>query len=145
MIISCSIAFYYWNEMISMRKQMDTLREQFLIQNFKEGALSQDKPIHSQLISNLRPQLKGPEAREGRMDFRKNELSPNARKYYVEDLGEDMLLVDSSKKVSSQNKEPVYDISVFQKGMYEITFIIISIIISITYFLLCVCLSLQSL
>lgn len=125
---------------------MDTLREQFLIQNFKEGALSQDKPIHSQLISNLRPQLKGPEAREGRMDFRKNELSPNARKYYVEDLGEDMLLVDSSKKVSSQNKEPVYDISVFQKGMYQITFIIISIIISIiTYFLLCVCLSLQSL
>ncbi|CAH0727567.1 unnamed protein product, partial [Brenthis ino] len=121
MVLSSSIAFYYWNEMITMRKHMDVLKEQFLIQTLKDGVL-EHKPEQSPLVSNLRPQLKGAESREGRMDSQKNELSPNARKYYVEDLGEDMLLVDSSKKNSSQDKEPVYNISVFQKEPLVVQF-----------------------
>lgn len=130
MVLSSSIAFYYWNEMISMRKHMDVLKEQFLIQTLKDGVL-EPKPEQSPLVSNLRPQSKGAESREGRMDSRKNELSPNARRYYVEDLGEDMLLVDSSKKNASQDKEPVYNISDFQKGMCHISFkVTLPIIIS---------------
>ncbi|XP_046963505.1 uncharacterized protein LOC124532585 isoform X1 [Vanessa cardui] len=124
MVISCSIAFYYWNEMISMRRQLDDLREQFLIQNLRDGVLNQDKIVQSPLISNLRPHLgKGPEVvREGRMDHRRSEISPNARKYYVEDLGEDMLLVDSSKKNPSHDLEPTYDLSVFQKEPLVVQF-----------------------
>ncbi|CAH2102164.1 unnamed protein product [Euphydryas editha] len=121
MVISCSIAFYYWNEMISMRRQMDVLKEQFLIQNLKET--DQIKAVQSPLISNLRPyQIKGSEAREGRMDFGRSELSPNARKYFVENLGEDMLLLDSSKKNPSHDKLPTYDLSVFQKEPLVVQF-----------------------
>ncbi|CAH2241084.1 jg13142 [Pararge aegeria aegeria] len=55
---------------------------------------------------------KGVEVREGR-DFIRNEIPP--KRYYVEDLGEDMLLVDSSKKNPSQEKVPTYDLPLFQK------------------------------
>ncbi|CAK1602377.1 unnamed protein product [Parnassius mnemosyne] len=115
MIISCSVAFYYWNEMISMRKQIEVVKEQILIQNFKDGVVEQDKPIQSPLVSQLRPQVRGVEVREPRFNFAKEDISSNARRYYVEDLGEDMLLVDSSKKNSKQDKSPVYEISAFQK------------------------------
>ncbi|CAH2050804.1 unnamed protein product, partial [Iphiclides podalirius] len=114
MIISCSVAFYYWNEMISMRKQIEVVREQFLIHNFKNGVVEQDRPQHSALVSNFRPQVRG-ETREPRMNYPKEDISPNARRYYVEDLGEDMLLVDSSKKDAKQDKTPIYDISAFRK------------------------------
>lgn len=116
MIISCSIAFYYWNEMSTMRRQFDVLREQFLIQNIKEGVLNQDKeykPVQSPLVANFKPHTKGVDVREGR-DFDKNEIPPKT--YYVEDLGEDMLLIDSSKKNPSQDKAPTYDLSFFHKG-----------------------------
>ncbi|XP_045770461.1 uncharacterized protein LOC123870987 [Maniola jurtina] len=112
MITSCSIAFYYCNEISSLRRQFDVLREQFLIQNIKEGVLNQDRAVQSPLVSNFKPQLKGVEVREGR-EFIKSEVPP--KRYYVEDLGEDMLLVDSSKKKPSQEKLPTYDLSFFQK------------------------------
>ncbi|CAG4954160.1 unnamed protein product [Colias eurytheme] len=121
MIISCSIAFYYWNEMISMRKQLDVLRDQFLIQNLRDGVIHPDKTIQSPLVSHLRPRQRGLEAREPRMEF-KDEISPNARRLYVEDLGEDMLLLDSSKKNPSHDKNPSYDLSVFQKEPLVVQF-----------------------
>lgn len=101
--------------MISMRKQIEVVREQFLIQNFKNGVMEQDRPEHSALVSNFRPQIKAVD-REARMNFPKEDISPNAKRYYVEDLGEDMLLVDSSKKDAKEDKTPVYDMSAFQKG-----------------------------
>ncbi|XP_045459709.1 uncharacterized protein LOC123670243 [Melitaea cinxia] len=114
LLLCCSIAFYYWNESTSMKRQLDSLKEQFLVQNLKEGELL--KAVQSPLISKLRPiQMKGHEAREGRMDFENSELSSNARRYYVENLGEDMLLVDSSKKNPSHDKLPTYDLAMFKK------------------------------
>ncbi|CAK1540274.1 unnamed protein product [Leptosia nina] len=123
MIISCSIAFYYWNEMISMRKQLDVLKDQFLIQNVRDGLLlRQDKAVQSPLVSHLRPS-RGPEAREPRMDpTLKDEISPNARRYYVEDLGEDMLLIDSSKKDPSHEKSQLSDLPIFQKEPLVVQF-----------------------
>ncbi|XP_023949762.2 uncharacterized protein LOC112054287 [Bicyclus anynana] len=127
MIISCSIAFYYWNEMSSMKRQFDVIREQILIQSIKEGVLNhdsikgvftQDKAVQSPLVSNFKP-TKGVEAREGR-EFVSTEAPP--KRYYVEDLGEDMLLVDSRKKNPSQEKVPTYDLSVFQKEPLVIHF-----------------------
>ncbi|XP_034837696.1 uncharacterized protein [Maniola hyperantus] len=112
MITSCSIAFYYCNEISSLRRQFDVLREQFLIQNIKDGVLNQDRAVQSPLVSNFKPQLKGVEVREGR-EYIRSEVPP--KRYYVEDLGEDMLLVDSSKKNPSQEKLPTYDLSFFQK------------------------------
>ncbi|XP_041975839.1 uncharacterized protein LOC121730748 [Aricia agestis] len=110
--VSGYIAFYYWNEMVSIRRQLDILRDQILIQNIREGVLHQEKPVQSPLLANLRPRDK--DGRESR-ELIGDPISPNARKYYVEDLGEDMVFVDSSKKKSSQDKVPVYDLSVFQK------------------------------
>ncbi|XP_068626628.1 uncharacterized protein [Battus philenor] len=121
MIISCSVAFYYWNEMISMKKQIEIVREQFLIQNFKDSVVEQEKPLHSALVTRLRPQVRM-ESREPRMNFAKEDVSPNARRFYVEDLGEDMLLVDSSKKDSKKDKSPVYDLGVFQKELLVVHF-----------------------
>lgn len=106
-----------------MRRQLDSLKEQFVIQNLKEG--EQLKGVQSPLISKLRPiEMKGHEAREGRMDFESSEMSPNARRYYVENLGEDMLLVDSSKKNPSHDKLPTYDLAMFKKGRKTLSKII---------------------
>ncbi|OWR45469.1 TNFSF5 protein [Danaus plexippus plexippus] len=115
MIISCSIAFYYWNEMTSMRRQLDVLRDQFLIQNLKDGLINNEKPLQSPLVSQLRPAAKRLEHREGRSGIDKNDISPNARRYFVEDLGEDMLFMDSSKKSPSQSVAQIQDLPVFHK------------------------------
>uniref|UniRef100_A0A1E1W729 THD domain-containing protein n=1 Tax=Pectinophora gossypiella TaxID=13191 RepID=A0A1E1W729_PECGO len=110
MVISCSIAFYYWNEMISMRRQLDNMKDQFLLNH------SQDRIESSPLVAEKRHMFKGIDVREPRMDSgAKADISPNARRYYVEDLGEDMVLVDSRKKNPSTDKAPVYDLSVFKK------------------------------
>lgn len=110
MVICCSIAFYYWNEMISMRRQLDLIKDHFFIQNLPN--LSQDKIIQSALIGRPRQVV---EAREARMDISSEERTgQTAKRYYVEDLGEDMLLVDSKKKNSSKDNLPT--ISIMQRG-----------------------------
>ncbi|XP_072939980.1 uncharacterized protein [Epargyreus clarus] len=122
MVVCCWIAFYYWNEMISMRKQLDVLKEQLLVQNIRDSVINSEKAVQSPLVSHLKPHFKGHEVREPRMEFgNKEDISLNTRKYYVEDLGEDMLLVDSKKK-SSQNKVPVYDLPGFQKESLVVHF-----------------------
>ncbi|KAJ0182315.1 hypothetical protein K1T71_001684 [Dendrolimus kikuchii] len=109
MVISCSIAFYYWNEMISMRRQLDSLKDHFLVYN-----LNQDKPVQSALVSQSRPQAeREPKTNTGISD----EIAQNAKRFYVEDLGEDMLLVDSKKKNHSEDKTMVYDLSILQKEL----------------------------
>lgn len=111
-IVSFSIAFYCLNELISMKKQLDVFKDQFL--NVKDGKLNQSKA--APVVSLLQPS--DFKAREPRMEVPsfKDELSPNTKRYYVEDLGEDMLLLDSSKKYASHDKSPSYDLSIFQKG-----------------------------
>lgn len=114
MVLSCSIAFYYWNEMISMRRELDIIKDHFIIDN-----LNQDKGVQgvqSALVARPRPPG-AVEAREPRTrSFNDDEVPQNARKYFVEDLGEDMLLVDSKKKNASKDDAPVYDLSVIRKG-----------------------------
>lgn len=109
MIISCSVAFYYWNEIISMRRQLDALKDQMFIQNFRDATLGQERLQQAALVSirgpSLLPQSRQMD-REPRVFFTKDEISPNARKYYVEDLGDDVLLVDSSKKNPTPTKAP---------------------------------------
>ncbi|KAI5645027.1 hypothetical protein NE865_03001 [Phthorimaea operculella] len=110
MVISCSIAFYYWNEMISMRRQIDLMKDQFLINH------SQERLEPSPLVADRR--FKGIDLRQPRMNPGPGlEVSPNARKYFVEDLGEDMLLVDSSKKspVSTDSAPVLNDLSILKK------------------------------
>lgn len=114
MIISCSIAFYYWNEMISMRRQLDVMKDHFIINNIN------DRGVQSALVLQPRPS-NVVEAREARMKSIDNEAQ-NARKYYVEDLGEDMLLVDSKKKNSSQDKSAIYDLKMQQKESVVVHF-----------------------
>lgn len=114
MVICCSIAFYYWNEMISMRRQLDLIKDHFLIQNLPN--LSQDRIVQSALVGRQRPVT---EAREARMGSSSGDgTGQTAKRYYVEDLGEDMLLVDSKKKNSSKENLPT--ISIMQKGNYLI-------------------------
>ncbi|KAJ8735814.1 hypothetical protein PYW07_007434 [Mythimna separata] len=112
MVLSCSIAFYYWNEMISMRRQLDMINDHFMLHN-----VNQDRGVQSALVA--RPRSPGAnEAREPReRSFEDEEVQKNARKYYVEDLGEDMLLVDSKKKNASRDNAPVYDLTVLQKEL----------------------------
>lgn len=112
MVLSCSIAFYYWNEMISMRRQLDMINDHFILHNG-----NQNIGVQSALVA--RPRSPGAnEAREPRARSLDDddELQQNARKFYVEDLGEDMLLVDSKKKNASKDNAPVYDLTVLQKG-----------------------------
>uniref|UniRef100_A0A2A4JG03 THD domain-containing protein n=1 Tax=Heliothis virescens TaxID=7102 RepID=A0A2A4JG03_HELVI len=112
MVISCSIAFYYWNEMISMRRQLDMIKDHFIVHN-----LNQDRLVQSALVARPRPSSLA-EAREPRArSFEEDEVPQNARKYYVEDLGEDMLLVDSKKKNASKDNAPVYDLTLLQKEL----------------------------
>ncbi|XP_047023502.1 uncharacterized protein LOC124632644 isoform X1 [Helicoverpa zea] len=112
MVISCSIAFFYWNEMISMRRELDMIKDHFIIHN-----LNQDRLVQSALVARPRPSSLA-EAREPRArSFEDDEVPQNARKYYVEDLGEDMLLVDSKKKNASKDNAPVYDLTLLQKEL----------------------------
>lgn len=116
MVICCSIAFYYWNEMISMRRQLDMIKDHFLIQNLPN--LGQDKIVQSALMGRPRPTA---EARVGRMGSSPDDSTGQmAKKYYVEDLGEDMLLVDAKKKNSSKDNLPT--ISILPRGMYLLTY-----------------------
>ncbi|CAB3241091.1 unnamed protein product [Arctia plantaginis] len=116
MIISCSIAFYYWNEIISMRRQLDMIKDQFIINNIN------DKGVQAALVGVPRPPMVI-ETREPRMkSLDDDETAQNARKYYVDDLGEDMLLVDSKKKNSSKDNTPVYDLTMLQKELVVVQF-----------------------
>ncbi|XP_028169830.1 uncharacterized protein LOC114359585 isoform X1 [Ostrinia furnacalis] len=109
MILSCSVALYYWNEMISMRKQLDLIRDQFLLQS-----LGPDKGQASPLVYQ-RP-LQASDVRHPRMDSSKDEdILPNPKKYFVENLGEDMLLVDSTRKIPRRENLPVHDLSLASK------------------------------
>ncbi|XP_026739001.1 uncharacterized protein LOC113501898 isoform X1 [Trichoplusia ni] len=112
MVISCSIAFYYWNEMISMRRQLDMIKDHFIMQN-----LNQDRVMQSALVARPRPpglvETREPRTRS----FEDEEVPQKARKFYVEDLGEDMLLVDSKKKNASKDNSPVYDLTVLQREL----------------------------
>ncbi|XP_030022129.1 uncharacterized protein LOC115441466 isoform X2 [Manduca sexta] len=99
MAISCSIAFYYWNEMISMRRQLDGLKDH-MIQN-----LSHDK--QSEFVAPPRPVA---EARRARMETYSDDPAQKTRKYYVENFGDDMLLVDSKKKHSNKDIDSALDL-----------------------------------
>lgn len=111
MVLSCSIAFYYWNEMISMRRQLDLINDHFILHN-----LNQDRGVQSALVARPRPPAED-DAREPRArTFDDDDTPQSAKKFYVEDLGEDMLLVDSKKKNSSKGNVPVYDLTILQKG-----------------------------
>ncbi|KAL0850852.1 hypothetical protein ABMA28_006768 [Loxostege sticticalis] len=117
MILSCSVAFYYWNEMVSMRKQMDMIRDQFLMQS-----LGSDKTQASPLVSYQRP-LPGSDIRQPRMDNSKDEDTVlNPRRYFVENLGEDMLLVDSTRKSPRRENLPVHDLSLTSKEPLVVQF-----------------------
>ncbi|RVE51940.1 hypothetical protein evm_003406 [Chilo suppressalis] len=117
MILSCSIAFYYWNEMISMRQQLDSLKEQFMMHS-----LGQDKIQSSPLVSFQRP-LPSSEIRHPRMEGSSKDVNPlNPRKYFVEDLGDDMLLVDSSKRNPSKELLPSMDMMQAKKELLIVQF-----------------------
>ncbi|KOB69104.1 Uncharacterized protein OBRU01_13650 [Operophtera brumata] len=106
MVVCGSIAFHYWNEMISMRRQLDLIKEHFLIQNLP--SLGQEKIVQSALLGRPRPVA---EAREGRMENSpEDRAGQTPKKYYVEDLGEDMLLVDAKKKNLSKDNLPTISI-----------------------------------
>lgn len=61
------------------------------------------------------------EARVGRMGSSPDDSTGQmAKKFYVEDLGEDMLLVDAKKKNSSKDNLPT--ISILPRGMYLLTY-----------------------
>lgn len=110
MVFSCSISVYYWNEIISTRKQLDVLRDQFLLR-------SQDKVQASPLVSVTEKNY--PEYRQPKMESgSKVEISTNARRYFVENLGEDMLLMDSGKKNPSADKISSVDLSLLQRGEF---------------------------
>ncbi|KAL4716918.1 hypothetical protein ACJJTC_012729 [Scirpophaga incertulas] len=103
MALSCSIAFYYWNDMIFIKKQIDMLKEQIMVAN-----LNQDKIQSSPLV--FQTPLQNNEARHPRMEGSKSQQNPKT--FFVEHLGDDMLLVDSSKKEPKQNT--VIDLLVVQ-------------------------------
>ncbi|XP_061709367.1 uncharacterized protein LOC133519347 isoform X1 [Cydia pomonella] len=111
MVISSSIAFYYWNEMISMRRQLETMRDQFVYQSVRDGHQNNFQQSALTSVRSYKPE------REPRMDSNVDESKP--RRYYVEDLGEDMLLVDSSKKADKKDKTdvPVLGLPIFQKEL----------------------------
>lgn len=48
----------------------------------------------------------------------KVEVSTNARRYFVENLGEDMLLVDSEKKNPNADKMSIIDLPLLQRGEF---------------------------
>lgn len=107
MLLSCSVAFYYWNEMASMRKQLDLIKDQFFMQS-----LGQDKGQASPLVAIQVPLQIGDD-RHPRMEGSKDNQNP--KRYFVDDLGEDMLLVDSKKNPRKENL-PVHDLSLSNKG-----------------------------
>lgn len=49
----------------------------------------------------------------------KVDISTNARRYFVENLGEDMLLVDSAKRNPTVDKMPIVELSLLQRGEFN--------------------------
>lgn len=97
--------------MIAMRRELDLMKDHYLIQNLP--SLSHDKAIQSALVGRPRPAV---EAREARMETNsEDKTGSSAKRYYVEDLGEDMWLVDSKKK--NLTKDNLHTISVLRRGM----------------------------
>lgn len=96
--------------MISMRTQLDLIKDQFIISNINDKGVQAalvGLPMPPSFIETRKPRMK---------PLGDDETAQNARKYYVEGLGEDMLLVDSKKKNSSEDNTPVYDLTMLQKS-----------------------------
>ncbi|CAG9135913.1 unnamed protein product [Plutella xylostella] len=102
MAMSCSVAFYYWSELSAIRAQLDAVKDQLIMYNLQGLGPRQDPVQADALVSFPRPQLR-PRDREARMD---GDKIPNTKKFYVEDLGDDMLFVDSRKKSPDSNRVP---------------------------------------
>lgn len=110
MVVSCSISFYYWTEMISTRKQLDSLRDQFITKN-------QEKIQSSPLVAvtdSIYPDIRHPRMESGA----KVVIPTNARRYFVDNLGEDILLMDSGKKIPTPDKMPIVELSLLQRGEF---------------------------
>lgn len=110
MVVSSTISFYYWNELTSTRKQLDLLRDQFFMRNQEK---IQSSPLVSVTDRNYQ------DIRQPRMESgAKVEISSNAKRYFVENLGEDMLLMDSGKKNPTTDKIPIAELSLLQRGEF---------------------------
>lgn len=87
-----------------MRRQLDLMKDHLFVQN-----LGQDRPVSRPLVSPPRQIVD----RVPRLDAAFDKPQ-NTKKYYVEDLGDDMLLVDTKRKNSMDNSDT--KITVLQRG-----------------------------
>lgn len=86
------------------------MKDQFL----RNQEIIQSTPLISETDKNY------PDIRQPRMETgAKADISTNARRYFVENLGQDMLLIDSGKKSPTADKVPIVDLSLLQRGKFE--------------------------
>lgn len=86
------------------------LKDQFFMRNQEK---IQSSPLVSVTDRNYLD-IRQPKMESGA----KVEISTNARRYFVENLGEDMLLVDSGKKNPSADKMSIIDLPLLQRGEF---------------------------
>lgn len=99
--------------MLSTRKQLDLLRDQFVMRNQEN---IQSSPLVSVTDKNF-PDIGHPRMESGAANV---DIPKNARRIFVDNLGEDMLLVDSGKKTPTADKMPVVELSLLQRGEFYI-------------------------
>lgn len=114
MVICFCVACYYWHELSSLRRQIDTMKDHLLIQNLNQEKLT----VQSPLVRHPRPQEAEP--REPRTFIAQSEYSgsDNAKKFFVEDLGDDLLFVDSKKKNETDAKHTTTYLTSVPKGTF---------------------------
>lgn len=110
LVICFCVACYCWHELSALRRQIDTMKDHLLNHN-----LSQE--LQSSFVMRPRQQ----EERESRIPRKyvatENTDSENAKKFFVEDLGQDLLFVDSKKKIETDTKHTTTYLTTVQKGM----------------------------
>jgi hypothetical protein len=105
------IAFFYWNEMISMKRQLDMLKEQFTMQSLKL-----DRPQTSPLAYHS-PPLQSNGMRHYIDDSYKGDPYLNPLRTMNDDLRINKLNTESTIKSSVKESFPLSDLSTTMKGM----------------------------
>lgn len=124
MIVTCTVAIYYWNEMVSTRRQLDIMKEEYYVKTQNKFHANHLVAVTDRAYQDFRePKV----VSESRVDIQ----PPNTKTIVVDNLGEDILLVNSEKRNPAVDKMLSVELPLLQKGKILNIIFIVSLIVSI--------------
>ncbi|CAH1643708.1 unnamed protein product [Spodoptera littoralis] len=90
MLLSCSIAFHYWYEMVSMKRQLIVINDNIVLHN-----LNRDRWLQNASVAQPRSPVEGDTRAPKAFDD-----NDTAKTFYFEDVEEDV--VDTKKEIQAK-------------------------------------------